>query len=116
MTVRIRIKRHCPPVMQSNGETADVSVGYVITVLPHVAAALIRQGLAEPEDDGVPPLSDYTPDFDGKASTTKKEPSYEFRLKASTPDGTEYQQDVEWQPPPSTAELIAVMKKDEGVR
>lgn len=44
---RVRIIKHCPPVMQSNGESIDPSVGYVITVLDHVAATLIRQGLAE---------------------------------------------------------------------
>ncbi len=63
MTVRIRIKRHCPPVMQSNGESIDPGVGDVITVKDHVAAQLIRRGLAEPEDDGVPPLSKNSNDI-----------------------------------------------------
>lgn len=88
MTVRIRIKRHCPPVMQSNGESIDPGVGDVITVKDHVAAQLIRRGLAEPEDDTVPPLSDC----DGEQCT------------------------IGWTPPPNTAVLVAVMKKDEGVR
>ena len=84
----------------------------------------------DPEpDDSVPPLSDcedgqctigvnYHPDFQGKASTTRKEPSYTATLSATTPDGTTYQQetDIEWQPPPNTAELIAKLKEDEGVR
>ena len=63
MTVRIRIKRHCPPVMQSNGESIDPGVGDVITVKDHVAAQLIRRGLAEPEDDTVPPLSKNSNDI-----------------------------------------------------
>ena len=83
----------------------------------------------DPEDDGVPPLSDcedgqctigvnYHPDFQGKASTTRKEPSYTATLSATTPDGITYQQDTDigWTPPPNTAVLIAKLKEDGELR
>lgn len=49
MTVTVRIIRHCPPVMQANGESADPSVGDIVTVADHVATALILNGYGEPE-------------------------------------------------------------------
>lgn len=49
MTARVRIIRHCPPVMQANGESADPSVGDIVTVADHVATALIVNGYAEPD-------------------------------------------------------------------
>jgi hypothetical protein len=103
------------------------------------------QGARVIEDDGVPPLSDpdpvrvnletirilsrmqecdgdqctiganYHPDFQGKASTTRKEPCFEVTLSATTPEGTTYQQEteVEWTPPPNTAVKVAEMKKED---
>jgi len=94
--------------MQSNGESIDPGVGDVITVKDHVAAQLIRRGFAEPEDDTVPPLSNYNPTFKGKAATTRREPSFEAELNITTPDGTRYTA--------SNDIPIAVMRIDEGVR
>jgi len=48
----VRIVRHCPwTIMQSNGESVDPGVGYLLDVPEHVAALLARTGYAEPEMD-----------------------------------------------------------------